>query len=164
MNEGVSGRRSGPGGVGDSPPAKPGLARGKSRGPVSLRWTPLVRGSDPEWRILFDAADAVSEGSVKGDAGSKVWYGSTSLILVLAEDTTPEHRALLVGVAAKDLHVRLRAVRLAQREAQLRAPSTLGRCACEIRVGSEARGVRIDVDIQAPLIEGSRRGIARQER
>jgi hypothetical protein len=123
-----------------------------------------VRGSDAEWRRLFDEADAVSEGSVRADAAGDVWYGTTSLILVLPEDTTPEDRELVAGVAAKDLHVRLRAVRLAQREAQLRAPSTLGRCSCEIRVGSEARGVRIDVDIQAPLIEGSSRGLTRQER
>jgi len=123
-----------------------------------------VRGSDPEWRRLFDAADSVSEGSVKRDATGPVWYGSTSLILVLPPDTPANARALFAGVAARDPHVRLRAVRLAQREAQLRAPSSLGRCSCEIRVESEARGVRIDVDVQAPLIEGSRRGLLQKER
>ena len=138
------------------------MVRARSRGPVSLRRATLVRGLDAEWRALFQAADAVSEGSVKGDASGQTWYGSTSVILVLRDDTSPRDRALVALVAAKDLHVRLRAVRLAQREAQLRAPSTLGRCSCEIRVGSEARGVRIDVDIQAPLIEGARRGMARQ--
>jgi hypothetical protein len=152
MGEGVSGRKGGP-----------GVARGRSSGPISVRWTPLVRGSDAHWRALFDAADSVSEGSVVDEAQGQVWYGSTSLILVMPTAMTEEERTLLVGVAGKDLHVRLRAVRLAHREAQLRAPSTLGRCSCEIRVGSEPRGVRIDVDIQAPLIEGSRRGIARQE-
>jgi hypothetical protein len=153
MTDRASGRKAGP-----------GISRGRTRSPVALRWTPLVRGSDAEWRRLFEAADAVSEGSVRCDATEDVWYGSTSVILVLPHDATPEDRELVAGVAARDLHVRLRAVRLAQREAQLRAPSTLGRCSCEIRVGSEARGVRIDVDIQAPLIEGSRRGVALKER
>jgi hypothetical protein len=151
MGDGVSGRKGGP-----------GIARGRSPSPIAVRWTPLVRGSDAQWRALFDAADSVSEGSVKDEALGQVWYGTTSVILVLPAAMSDEDRTLLVGVASKDLHVRLRAVRLAHREAQLRAPSTLGRCNCEIRVGSESRGVRIDVDIQAPLIEGSRGGMTRQ--
>lgn len=142
----------------------PGLARCRPRGPVSFQWAPLVRGSDPGWRALFDGADSVSEGSVVKEAGGPVWYGSTSVILAAPAGTPETERTLLAGVAAKDLHVRLRAVRLARREAQLRAPSSLGRSSCEIRVVSEERGVRIDVDIQAPLIEGLRRGLAHQER
>jgi hypothetical protein len=106
----------------------------------------------------------VSEGSVVQEAAGQVWYGSTSLILAVPPGTPAGELAFLAGVAAKDLHVKVRAVRLARREAQLRAPSSLGRSSCEIRVVSEARGVRIDVDIQAPLIEGLRRGVARQER
>ncbi len=123
-----------------------------------------MRGSDSTWRALFDAADSVSEGSVVKEAAGPIWYGSTSLILALPPATPASELAFLAGVAAKDLHVRLRAVRLARREAQLRAPSSLGRSSCEIRVVSEPRGVRIDVDIQAPLIVGQRRHVARQER
>jgi hypothetical protein len=146
---------------GDNTKSRPGLAKSREGGPVQLRWTPLVRGSDAAWRRLFDAADAVSEGSVVDEADGRFWYGSTSVILLLPPETTPARLAFLAGVAERDLHVRLRAVRLAQREAQLRAPSTLGRCSCEIRARSEVRGVRIDVDVQAPLIVGARRG-ARQ--
>jgi hypothetical protein len=142
----------------------PGLARSRPRGTVSVRWTPLVRGSDANWRALFDAADSVSEGSVVKEGGGPVWYGSTSLILLLPAGTTPEELAFLAGVAERDLHVRLRAVRHARREAAVRAPSTLGRSSCEIRVVSEPRGLRIDVDIQAPLIEGQRRRAAHQDR
>jgi hypothetical protein len=151
-------------GRGANEPTKgPGLARCRPRGPVSLRWAPLVRASDSTWRALFDAADSVSEGSVVKEGAGQVWYGSTSLILAKPAGTSARELAFLAGVAAKDLHVRLRAVRLARREAQLRAPSSLGPSSCEIRVVSEPRGVRIDVDIQAPLIEGLRRGVARQE-
>jgi hypothetical protein len=151
--------------AGASEPKKgPGLARCRPRGTLSLRWTPLVRGADSTWRALFDAADSVSEGSVVKEAAGPVWYGSTSLILAPPKGTPESEVAFLAEVAARDLHVRLRAVRLARREAQLRAPSSLGRSSCEIRVVSEPRGVRIDVDIQAPLIVGLRRHVARQER
>jgi hypothetical protein len=134
------------------------------RGLVSVRWTPLARGSDALWKALFEAADAVSEGGVVREGGGQVWYGSTSLILALPAETSASERAFIAAVAGRDLHVRLRAVRLALREAQLRAPTTLGRSNCEIRVGWEARGVRIDVDVQAPLIEGSLLGVTGQKR
>jgi hypothetical protein len=134
---------------------RPGLAKGRARGPVSVRWTPLARGSDALWKALFQSADAVSEGAVVCAGQGQTWYGTTSLILALPPETSAAERAFIAAVAARDLHVRLRSVRFALREAQLRAPTTLGRSSCEIRVGWEARGVRIDVDVQAPLIEGS---------
>ena len=87
-----------------------------------------------------------------------VWYGTTSLILALPEGSSAAERVFIAAVAARDLHVRLRAVRIAHREAACRAPGTLGRSSCEIRVVAEERGVRIDVDVQAPLIEGQHLG------
>jgi hypothetical protein len=143
---------------------RPGLAKGRARGLVSVRWTPLARGSDALWKALFESADAISEGGVVCEGAGQVWYGSTSLILALPPETSASERAFIAGVAARDLHVRLRSVRLALREAQLRAPTTLGRSSCEIHVAWEARGVRIDVDVQAPLIGGSLLGATGQER
>jgi hypothetical protein len=131
---------------------------------LSVRWTPLVRGDDASWRALFEAADLVSEGSAVAEDGGLVWYGTTSIILRFPEATRADDVALLAGVAAKDVHVKLRALRLARREAQLRAPSSLGRSSCEIRVVSEDRGVRIDVDVQAPLIESARSTTSHRER
>ena len=112
-----------------------------------------VRADDHAWRELFDHADAVSEGGVRSERAGTMWYGSTSLILDVP-GTTDEERAFLAAVAERDVHVRLRAVRTARREASMRAPGTLGRTHCEIRVGPDPRGVRIDVDVQAPLIAG----------
>jgi len=113
-----------------------------------------VRGADPRWRELFEHADTVSEGSVRAEKAGRVWYGSTSLILRIdpadAGDAGP---AFLAAIARRDVHVRLRAVRIAHREACARSPCRLGRFTCEIRVESDTRGVRIDVDGQAPLIE-----------
>lgn len=133
---------------------RPGLAKTRELPLVLARPTTLLRAPDPRWRELFDRADVVSEGSARQESTGRVWYGSTSLILPVPDDADP---ALLAGLAERDVHVRLRAVRTAHREACLRAPTRLGRFSCEIRVAAEKRGVRIDVDVQAPLIEGRAR-------
>ena len=132
---------------------RPGLAKARQLPFVLSRQTVLVRAPDERWRELFERADVVSEGSVLQEALGRVWYGSTSLILA-ATGQSPEYLAALVD---RDVHVRLRALRTAHREACLRAPTRLGRFVCEIRVAPDARGVRIDVDVQAPLIEGRAR-------
>jgi hypothetical protein len=118
-----------------------------------------VRTHDSRWREAFDVADTVSEGAARAEGAHQVWYGSTSLILGI-ESSNPEERAFLAAVAERDVHVRTRAIRLAVREANVRAASEgagthLGRSQCEIRFAVDPRGVRIDVDVQAPLISGS---------
>jgi hypothetical protein len=130
---------------------RPGLAKARELPLVLARPTPLLRATDHRWRELFDHADIVSEGSVRAEASGRVWYGSTSLILRVPDDEDAAH---LASLAERDVHARLRAVRTAHREACLRAPARLGRFSCEIRVAPDGRGVRIDVDVQAPLIEG----------
>ncbi len=133
----------------------PGIAKARGLPLVTQRLVTRARGSDARWRELFDRADVVSEGSVRHEAGGDVWYGSTSLVLVLPlASCAPRDRTFLTAFAARDLHVRLRALRAARAEATLRAPQPLGPSSCEIRVSEDARGVRIDVDVQAPLIEG----------
>ena len=109
----------------------------------------LVRASDAHWREMFERADTVSEGSVRVEAQGRVWYGSTSLILpARAADAS-----FFAAVADRDVHVRVRALRAALREASSRAPGRLGRFSCEVRIAADPGGVRIDVDVQAPLIE-----------
>lgn len=119
----------------------------------------FVRTTEGRWRDLFEVADAISEGAVKQEGVERVWYGSTSLILGLPVETSLEDRAWLLGVAKKDVHVHVHALRAAHREAQSRAPGQLGRVSCEITFSDDPRGLRIDVDVQAPLIE--RRKVAR---
>ncbi|MBV9947445.1 MAG: hypothetical protein JOZ69_11390 [Myxococcales bacterium] len=119
----------------------------------------LVRAADPRWRELFERSDTVSKGAVRDEEGhGRMWYGSTSLILPASPGDDP---GTLVALAARDLHVRLRALRAAHREACSRAPSRLGRVSCEMRFTADGSGVRIDVDVQAPLIEGRTRKAAR---
>jgi hypothetical protein len=134
----------------------PGLAKARALPLVIARPTLLLRAQDARWSQLFESADIVSEGGVRNEVHGRVWYGSTSLILQVKEGDA----ALLTALAACDLHVRLRAMRAAHREACSRAPSRLGPILCEIRIRADPRGVRVDVEVQAPLIEGRTAGKA----
>jgi hypothetical protein len=141
----------------------PGLAKVHGSPVILAREAVFVRTSRGRWKDLFARADILSEGCAREEpAGvgatsaarvTRVWYGTTSLILP-ADGADP---ALLAAVAERDVHVRLQALRVARREACLRAPARLGRLACEIQVKLDKRGVRIDVDMQAPLIEWNAR-------
>jgi hypothetical protein len=116
-----------------------------------------VRTNEGRWRALFAEADVVSEGAAREEQdGERVWYGSTSLILELPVETSLEDRAELLAIAQKDVHAHMHSLRCAHREAQSRAPGMLGRLACELRFSEDPRGLRIDVDVQAPLIERRR--------
>ena len=121
---------------------------------------PFVRTTEGRWRELFADADAMSEGAVRDERnGERIYYGTTSLILGLPVETPVEERAFLRALAEKDVHVHVHALRCAHREAQSRAPGQLGRTVCEVRFSEDPSGLRIDVDVQAPLIE--RRSVSR---
>jgi hypothetical protein len=117
----------------------------------------MVRTVEGRWRQLFASADAMSEGAVREEStGERIWYGTTSLILELPVETSLEDREQLLLVAQKDVHAHVHALRCAHREAQSRAPGLLGRLSCELRFSDDPKGLRIDVDVQAPLIERRR--------
>jgi hypothetical protein len=137
----------------------PGLAKTRGEHLVSRRVSTWLRASDARFRALFEAADAVSEGSVRHEPAGAVWYGTTSLALAWPATLDPGAREAVAAIAARDPHIRLRAVRMAYREAALRAPGSLGRAVCEIRVAAREDGLRIDVDVQAPLTLPSHLGV-----
>lgn len=130
----------------------PGLAKARA---TLLSETTSVRTSDAVWREAFAEADVLSEGAVRDETEGRVWYGSTSLLVPLdARLTAPyEPHAL----AERDLHARLRATRIARAEAQVRAPASLGTIQCELRFSKDPRGLRVDVDVEAALIESPKR-------
>src|SRR5262249_29584957 len=135
----------------------PGLA--KTRGPslVAFCEGPLIRTFDAKWRELLQKADSISEGCARYEQTGPVWDGSTSLRVHLPR--YPEkRRALFADLAARDHHLKVRALRIALREAATRAPGVLGRSICEMRTGPDRDGIRIDIDVQAPLIERLRLG------
>ena len=138
-----------------SPRRGPSVRKAKSPELIE-RAGPFVRTTEGRWRDLFAKADAMSEGAVKDEKGELVYYGTTSLILGLPVETPVEERAFLRALAEKDVHVHVHALRCAQREAQSRVPGMLGRTVCELRFSDDPRGLRIDVDVQAPFIERRR--------
>jgi len=140
-----------------SPRRGPSIRKAKAPDLVE-RAGPFVRTTEGRWRELFAGADAMSEGAVKDERnGERVYYGTTSLILGLPVETPVEERSR--ALAEKDVHVHVHALRCAHREAQSRAPGQLGRTVCEVRFSEDPRGLRIDVDVQAPLID--RRSVSR---
>lgn len=129
----------------------PGLSKARGSNLGKTRAGALVGTADARWRDLVEAADVMSEGSSRLEASGATWYGSTSLVFALPESSDVD-RAKLLTLASGDPHLRVRVLRLAHREAAARAPAPLGRVVCELRASSDPRGLRIDVDVQAPLI------------
>ena len=116
-----------------------------------------MRTTEGRWRELFARADALSEGMPRDEKdATRTWFGSTSLILELPVETSLEDRAELLAIAKKDVHAHIHALRYAHREAVARAPAPIGRITCELHFEDDPRGLRIDVDVQAPLIERRR--------
>ena len=137
----------------------PGLAKTRGERLVRVRVVTALTTSDARYRAMFETADVLSEGSVVRAADVSTWFGTTSLILAWPPGlVSPGERAFVAALASKDPHVRLRALRVARREAALRAPGSLGCLECEVRVVAGDDGLRIDVDVQAPLTLPSQLG------
>jgi hypothetical protein len=140
------------------PIVRPGPRKVK-RSPVGERRTcQLLQSVDYGWRELFEKADVVSEGAIREDPEGPVYYGSTSLLLALPlrvggiVDLAREQVLRLITI---DPHARLRAVRIACLEAQLRARRSIGSVRAELAVRPDVRGVRIDIDVEAPVVQDS---------
>ncbi|WP_242516308.1 hypothetical protein [Sorangium cellulosum] len=135
-------------------PPGPGLAKVQSPPLLQRRRVELVACAAGPLRALFDRADVLSEGSTRDEHGALVYYGSTSLLVTLPQDaprSTTLDRAL-----AFDPHLRLRALRVAQREAAARAGGPLGPLHAEIRVGPAPRAmaasIALTVDVTAQVL------------
>jgi hypothetical protein len=120
----------------------------------------LWQSADYRWRELFEAADVMSEGATREEPDGPVYYGSTSVILPVAShgglvpDADVERMLTLVPC---DPHARLRAVRVACLEAQLRSGRRLGRVQAEVTVKRDRRGIRVHVDVEAHVREADER-------
>ena len=102
----------------------PGLSKTRALGLLERRTLTLLRSSDYRWRELFERADVMSEGACREESDGTTYYGSTSVLLPFAskgggvpDELGPEVAALI----ASDPHARVRAVRMACLEAQVRS-------------------------------------------
>lgn len=112
---------------------------------------------DGWWARVLSRADIVSEGSIVREPAGEVYYGTTSLLCRLddgvlsAAPKPPASLAQLVALVMADGHARLRLLRLAHREAVVRAARPLGVLSAELtgrlelRVGGPLMVVEIDV-------------------
>jgi hypothetical protein len=130
----------------------PGLRKARGVGLLDRRSVELWRSNDYRLRELFECADVMSEGATRNEPDGATYYGSTSVLLPFASrggavpDELGREIAALVGA---DPHARIRAVRIACLEAQVRSNGRIGRVRAELSVRHDARGVRVDVDVEA---------------
>jgi hypothetical protein len=128
-----------------------GLRKAKAPAAYVSRSVTHVRSEDARWRELFERADIVSEG--KCEHGS--YRGTTNVLLPLMDlASSPEEQAFVSALAPQCMHVRLRALRIARREAQHRAGVSLEPSRCELRFSTTSKGgVKIEVDVEANLVK-----------
>lgn len=132
--------------------AGPGL-RKTALPPLALRrTTELYQSSDYRIRDLFAHADVVSEGALARDGSA--YFGTTSIILTLSASEMRNRTGLaeLVAVLAMDPHARTRAVRIAHREASVRAQSLLKRVKTETCFRRCPAGVEATIEVEANLV------------
>jgi hypothetical protein len=134
------------------PPTHPGLAKAKTAPLLVRRKIELGQIQDANLRELFAHADVMSEGSSRPDPGGLVYYGTTSVLLTrerLGRDLDNAGLCAAARFIAADPHARVRAVRVACLEAQLRASGPLARVMAVLSVRANARGVVIHIDVEA---------------
>jgi hypothetical protein len=136
----------------------PGLRKTRGLPLVHRRQVELWQSTDYRWRELFESADVMSEGATRLENDGPVYYGSTSVLLPRASrggGIADEELGTVFQLLRSDPHARLRAVRIACLEAQLRAGGTLGPISAELVVRRDTRGLRVDVDVEAKVLDAS---------
>ena len=106
----------------------------------------------------------MSEGATREEPDGRVYYGSTSVLLLVTSRgglLPDEELEVVARLLASDPHARLRAVRIACLEAQLRSGGPIGRVRAELVVRPDKRGARIDVEVEAPVFEHPAGGLRR---
>lgn len=137
------------------------MAASKARGPGPVKTGTLALGTsrrlelwqsaDYRLRELFEAADVMSEGATRSEPDGATYYGSTSVLLPFVSHGgfVPAERATdIARLVASDPHARLRAIRIACLEAQVRSGAPIGRVRA-VFVRTDSRGIRVDVEVEA---------------
>ncbi len=141
--------------------AGPGLAKVRTNLLTLRREKVLVVARAGPLLSWLEHADIVSEGALQEGAAAR-WFGSTSIRLSW-EHATPGCRgplALDAHALRGDPHLRIWALRIARREAELRACQSLGSARAEIVIEVTDRGLSLRVDLEAPLLRARRATLA----
>ncbi len=138
----------------------PGPAKARELAIGARRTLELWQSADYRLRELFEAADVMSEGATRSEPDGATYYGSTSVLLQFLSQggAVPNERAAdIARLIAGDPHARLRAIRIACLEAQVRSGAPIGRVRAELFVRRDPRGIRVDVEVEARVFENSER-------
>lgn len=130
----------------------PGIAKVARPSLVGRRSVELVSLCEGPWRGAIERADVVSEGRSQRDADGFSYFGSTSMLFKLigaGGDLRPDEVAFAAAALRADPHVRLRALRIAHREATQRASAALGPMHAELFVQATTRGVELTIEVNA---------------
>ena len=138
----------------------PGPVKAKALALGTTRTLELWQSADYRLRELFEAADVMSEGATRSDAEGTTYYGSTSVLLPYLSEggAVPKERASEIArLIASDPHARIRAIRIACLEAQVRSRAPIGRVRAELFVRRDPRGIRVDVEVEARVFKNDER-------
>lgn len=125
------------------------------------RTVELYTLSDGVLRDAMANADIVSEGKVTLGKDGLRYDGSTSILLAFTSFEIG-HRAtrdVLVELVSLCPHIRLRAIRIAHREASSRAEGQLNTLSCQIAVSRARERIAIDIEVSARIDSSLRTGI-----
>jgi hypothetical protein len=131
----------------------PGLAKVRHASLLRAKERVLVALTEGAVRDWLERADVMSEGRTTHASDASTYYGSTSIVLPLAEAPLPrrDDSALIAALAACP-HLRLRALRIARREAEVRAGASLDTVRAEITTHRDARGLVVAIEVEAPAL------------
>lgn len=139
---------------------RPGLRKARFDPVLRRRQVELWHSSDYRVRQMFERADVMSEGAPRKETQGQVYYGTTSIVLLLESlgGLIPDaDHAVMVRLLAVDPHARVRAMRIAWREARVRCTAPFGQLRTELTFTAITSGVKIDVDVEAPMSNAERR-------
>lgn len=134
-------------------PSRPGLAKVRRPPHVTIKLKSFVRTFDGAIRDWLELADVVSEGTLRASLEGRdaTYFGSTSIILEWSRShagTRPQD-ADVMRALTRDPHLRVRALRLARREAEVRAGSDLSVLRADFDARATIRGVVLTIDVEA---------------
>lgn len=133
---------------------RPGLRKTRAAELPRKRTALLWQSNDQVARHVLDGADVMSEGAPRDEASGRVYYGTTSIRLFTrsAAGSIPDDRIdEALRWTRADPHLRLRVLRLAHREATLRAGGALERVEAELSFSRVGDALQIDVEVEARL-------------
>jgi hypothetical protein len=122
----------------------PGLQKVRHPPPIAKQQRRLWR-LEPHWiHAWFEHADILSEGAARDGA----YFGTTSILIDFTRHKPAKAVQFPLGVLQYDPHVRVYALRLARREAQVRSASPLATVHSELtfQVLDQRLVIRVDVE------------------